>query len=53
MFSPAWSTNGSFDTFYSFLNTTGSIVAEEAIANFTISPAYVQPVKFLPVREAR
>ena len=24
MFSPAWSTNGSYDTFYSFLNTTNS-----------------------------
>jgi hypothetical protein len=109
MYSPAWTTNGSFDTFYSFQNTTsatiagtltlfgttgavlgtldlsvpagqtvttntsalgmtrnrtgtarlthdgspGSIVAEAAIANFTISPAYVQPVKFQAVREAR
>jgi len=109
LFSPAWSTNGSFDTFYSFLNTTGfalngtltlldttgavlstfpitvpagqttstntatlgvtrnrtgtarfihngppgAIVAETAIANFTISPAYVQPVKLQPVRDAR
>jgi uncharacterized repeat protein (TIGR01451 family) len=109
LFSPAWSTNGNFDTFYSFLNTTGStlsgtltlldttgavlstfpvtvpagqtastntsamgvtrnragtarfvhngppgaILAETAIANFSISPAYVQPVKFQPVREAR
>jgi uncharacterized repeat protein (TIGR01451 family) len=110
MYSPAWSTNGSFDTFYSFLNTTntnlsgtltfldttgavvasfpisagaglqttatntlalgvarnrtgtakfthngppGSLVLEAAIANFAISPAYVQPVKFLPQREAR
>jgi uncharacterized repeat protein (TIGR01451 family) len=108
-FSPAWSTNGSFDTFFSFLNTTsaplsgtltlldtagavlstfplsvpagqaastntsalgvtrnrtgttkfvhngppGSIVTEAAIANFTISPAYVQPVKFQPVRDAK
>jgi len=108
-FSPAWSTNGSFDTFFSFLNATssplsgtltlldtagavvstfpisipagqaastntsalgvtrnrtgttnfvhngppGSIVTEAAIANFTISPAYVQPVKFQPVREAK
>jgi uncharacterized repeat protein (TIGR01451 family) len=107
LFSPAWSTNGSFNTFYSFQNTTGAsldgeltlldtagatlstfsvsvpagqtasantavlpvprgrsgtarfthngppgaIVAEAAIANFTISPAYVQPVKFLPVRQ--
>jgi len=24
MFSPAWSTNGTFDSFYSFLNTTGA-----------------------------
>jgi hypothetical protein len=31
----------------------GSIVAEAAIANFTISPAYVQPVKFQPVRDAK
>ena len=31
----------------------GAIVAETAIANFTISPAYVQPVKFQAVREAR
>jgi hypothetical protein len=109
MFSPAWSTNGSFDTFYSFQNTTGapltgtltllstsgsvvatfpvsvpagqavslntsslgvgrnqtgtamfthngppgSIVAEAAIANFSINPAYVQPVKFMSVRDAR
>jgi uncharacterized repeat protein (TIGR01451 family) len=109
LYSPAWSTNGSFDTFYSFQNTTGNgvsgtltlldtagalvasfpvsipagqttsvntaslavarnrvgtarftqngppaaIAAETAIANFTLSPAYVQPVKFLPVREAR
>jgi len=108
-YSPAWSTNGSFDTFYSFLNTTGTalngtltlldtagavlstfnlsipvgrtastntaglgttrnrtgtarfthdgppgaIVVEAAIANFSISPAYVQPVKFQAVREAR
>jgi hypothetical protein len=109
LYSPAWSTNGSFDTFYSFQNTTnasvtgsltflspsgaqvsstsvtvpsgqtvgvnslalglprnqtgtarfrhdgppGSIVAEAAIANFGLSPAYVQPVKFESVREAR
>ena len=109
LFSAAWSTNGSFDTFYSFLNTTsaslsgtltlldtagvvvstfpisvpagqaastntsalgvtrnrtgtakfvhngppGSVVAEAAIANFSISPAYVQPVKLQPVRDAR
>jgi uncharacterized repeat protein (TIGR01451 family) len=108
-FSAAWSTNGSFDTFFSFLNTTGgavsgtltlvdtsglvvstfavavpagqtastntsalgatrnrtgttkfthngppgSILVEAAIANFSISPAYVQPVKFQAVREAR
>lgn len=109
MFSPAWSTNGSFDTFYSLQNTTGmtlnaaltlydtagatvstfnlsipaaqtasantaamgvarskvgtarlthdgppgSIVGEAAIANFTTSPAYVQPVKFEATRDAR
>ena len=108
-FSPAWSTNGSFDTYFSFLNATGaplsgtltlldragavvstfpisipagqsvstntsalgvtrnrtgttkfvhngppgSILTEAAIANFTISPAYVQPVKFQPVRDAK
>ncbi|PYQ02602.1 MAG: hypothetical protein DMF82_15615 [Acidobacteria bacterium] len=110
MYSPAWSTNGSFNTYYSFQNTTGAsrvgtltlrdttgavvsvifpvtipagqaasvntaslgivrnrtgtatfthngppgaILAEAAIANFTLSPAYVQPVKFQAVREAR
>jgi len=109
MYSPAWSTNGTFNTFYSFQNTTtaslngtltlldtagavlstvmvpipagqtvatntqalgsarnrtgtarfthdgppGAVVAEAAIANFAISPAYVQPVKFQAVREAR
>jgi len=109
LYSPAWSTNGSYDTFYSFQNTTaaplhgvlsffltdggleglipitippgdtlstntaalartrnragtvslahdgppGSIVAEAAIANFALNPAYVQPVKFKAVREAR
>jgi uncharacterized repeat protein (TIGR01451 family) len=109
MFSPAWSTNGSFNTYYSFQNTTGTalngtltlldtagatlstfvlaipagqtastntsslsvvrsmtgtarfthdgppgaIVAEAAIANFSISPAYVQPVKFQAIREAK
>jgi hypothetical protein len=109
MLSSAWTTNGSFNTFYSFQNTTiltlngvlkllditgteissvpltilprqtvtantvtlgtgrnhtgtarfthdgppGAIVAEAAIANFSITPAYVQPVKFQPVREAR
>jgi uncharacterized repeat protein (TIGR01451 family) len=108
LFSPAWSDNGSFDTFYSFLNTTGTslngsltlldtagvvvttfnitipsgqtaststaalliprnktgtarfthngppgaVVAESAIANFTISPAYTQPVKFQAMRES-
>ena len=109
MFSPAWSDNGGFDTFYSFLNTTGAtvngtlklfdtdgtvlssvnlsipagqtsatntaamgvarnhtgtarfthdgppgaVVAEAAIANFALSPAYVQPAKFQAVREAK
>ena len=31
----------------------GAFVLESAIANFNISPAYVQPVKFQPVRDAR
>jgi uncharacterized repeat protein (TIGR01451 family) len=109
MFSPAWSTNGAFDTYYSFQNTTGAtlngtltlfdtggaavstimltippgetagtntvalgtdrnhtgtarfthdgppgaFVIEAAIANFSLSPAYVQPVKFQAVREAK
>jgi hypothetical protein len=109
LFSPAWSTNGSFNTYYSFQNTTGAtiagtltlldssgavlsafpvsipagqaasvntaalgvirnrtgtarlshdgppgaVLAEAAIANFSISPAYVQPVKFQAVREGR
>jgi hypothetical protein len=109
LFSPAWSTFGSFDAFYSFQNTTGATVsgtltlydtagsvvttapltipagqasstntlslgvpnnqagtarfvhdgppgavaAEAAIANFSVSPAYVQPVKFQAMREAR
>ncbi len=108
MFSPAWSDNGGFNTFYSFQNTTGTsvdgvltlldtagvvvttanitipagqtastntatlmiprnktgtarfthngppgaVVAESAIANFTISPAYTQPVKFQAMRES-
>ena len=30
----------------------GAVVAEAAIANFTISPAYTQPVKFVAVRES-
>jgi uncharacterized repeat protein (TIGR01451 family) len=107
LFSPAWSTNGAFDTFYSFQNTTGTglngtltllstagatistfpvsipagqtastntaslsvtrnqagtarfthdgppgaVVGEAAIANFSISPAYVQPVKIQSVPE--
>ncbi|PYQ07137.1 MAG: hypothetical protein DMF82_04535, partial [Acidobacteria bacterium] len=109
MYSPAWSSIGSFDTFYSFQNTTGgtrsgtltlmdtagvvvstynlsipegqtantntmglgvvrngtgtarfthdgppgALLVEAAIANFSISPPYVQPVKFEAVREAR
>jgi uncharacterized repeat protein (TIGR01451 family) len=109
MYSPSWSTSGSFDTYYSFQNTTGiarsgvltlfdtvgatlgtfplsipagqtastntsslkvargktgtarfthngppgAVLIESAIANFTISPAYVQPVKFQATREAR
>jgi uncharacterized repeat protein (TIGR01451 family) len=108
LFSAAWSTNGGFDAFYSFLNTTavaiggtltlldttgvvlssfnltipagqttstntaalavarnrtgsarfthngppGAIVVEAAIANFSLSPAYVQPVKFRATRES-
>jgi hypothetical protein len=31
----------------------GGLVIEAAIANFALSTAYVQPVKFLPQREAR
>jgi len=31
----------------------GAIIAEAAIANFSISPAYVQPVKFQAMREGR
>jgi len=109
LFSPAWSTNGGFDTYYSLANTStsavrgtlvlldpagavltslpitvpptqtasantqalgvsrgrtgaarfthdgppGAIIAEAAIARFSTSPAYVRPVKFQPVREAR
>ena len=109
MYSPAWTTEGAFDTYYSFQNTTTStlnatltlldgagavlstlplsipprqtastntasvgtirnrtgtarfthdgppaaVVAEVAIANFAINPAYVQPVKFQAVRETR
>jgi hypothetical protein len=109
LYSPAWSTNGSFNTYYSFQNTTGSdlngtltlldttgtvlsttdvvvaagqttstntsalgttrnrtgtarfthdgppgaVLTEAAIANFSINPAYVQPVKFQAVRDAR
>jgi len=109
LFSPAWSTNGSYDTYYSFQNTTGAamggtltlldasgavlstfgvsippgqtmsvntaslavsrnrtgtaklshdgppgaILAEAVIANFSISPAFVQPVKFQAVRDGR
>jgi hypothetical protein len=109
MYSASWSTNGAFNAYYSFQNTTGtdlagrltlldtagavvttfdvslpagqtvstntlslgvarnrtgtakfthdgppgSIVVEAAIASFALSPAYVQPVKFQPVREAR
>jgi hypothetical protein len=109
LYGPAWSTNGTYDTYYSFQNTTGAtvngtltlmdaagtvlstspvsvpagatgsantsslavarsrtgtaklahdgppgaIVAEAAIANFSFSPAYVQPVQFKAVRESR
>ncbi|PYQ07253.1 MAG: hypothetical protein DMF82_04305 [Acidobacteria bacterium] len=109
LYGPAWSTNASFDTFYSFRNTTGAslsgtltlldaagavvatapmtlpaggtaaantaalgvarnrvgtarfthdgppgaVVAEAAIASFSLNPPYVQPVKLQPVREGR
>ena len=109
LFSPAWSTNAGFDTYYSFRNTTGAtlngtlslldtagvtvattpvtvppggtasantstlgvtrnrvgtarythdgppgaFLVEAAIASFSLNPPYVQPVKFVSVREAR
>jgi len=109
LFSPAWSTNGSYNTYYSFQNTTsadlngtltlfdtsgtllssttlaipagttkatntallgttrnrtgtalfthdgppGAFLVEADIANFTLTPAYVQPVRFRTVRERR
>jgi hypothetical protein len=109
LYSPAWATNGSHDTYYSFQNTTGAtitatltltridgtsagsstisipagatastntaslgaprsttgtarvthdgppgaLLAEAAIASFSTSPAYIQPVKFRTVRETR
>ncbi len=109
LFSPAWSTNGTYNTYYSFQNTTsatitatlrltktdgtsagtttltipsgatastntaalvtprnaagtarlthdgppGALLAEAAIANFSTTPAYIQPVKFKTVRETR
>jgi glucose/arabinose dehydrogenase len=109
LFSPAWTTNGLYDTYYSLQNTTGStitatltlfrtdgtsvgsislpipvgatastntvalltprnatgtarlthdgppgaVLAAAAIANFSTSPAYVQPVRFRSVRESR
>ena len=109
MYSPAWTTNGMYNTYYSFQNTTGQMVSgkltlsdaagtvlsmpdllipaggtastntaslgvlrnrtgtaklthdgppgaiavEAAIANFSFSPAYAQPVKFQGVRERR
>ena len=31
----------------------GAFIAESAIANFTLSRPYIQPVKFAAVREAR
>ena len=108
LFSPAWSTNGNYNTYYSLQNTTGlaiggtltlrdaagvvlttsnvsipagrtvstntaslgttrnrtgtatfthdgppgAVIVEAAIANFSSSPAYVQPVKFEAVRQA-
>ena len=109
LFSPAWSTNGNYNTYYSLQNTTGlaiggtltlrdaagvvvtisnvsipagqtvstntaslstvrnrtgtakfthngppgAVIVEAAIANFSSNPAYVQPVKFEAVREAK
>jgi hypothetical protein len=109
LLSPAWSTNGSYDTYFSFQNTTNAtvtgtltltdtsgavvtsspvtipagvtvstntaalgtprnltgtvrlvhdappaaLVPEAAIANFSLTPAYVQPVRFQAVRESR
>jgi len=109
LFSPSWTTNGSYNTYYSFQNTTGAtitatltltrldgsiassttvaipsgatastntvslgtarnvtgtarlnhngppgaVLAEADIANFSLNPAYVQPVKFKAVREQR
>lgn len=49
MFSATWSTNGTFDTFYSFLNTTGSTISgtltlytvggtQVATNNLTVNP---------------
>jgi len=29
------------------------VLAEAAIANFTLAAAYVQPVRFVPARDAR
>jgi hypothetical protein len=108
-FSPTWSTNGSYATYWSFFNTTsssisvtlnltttagasggsttlivpanrtmatntvalgtganlsgtatltmlgpvGGILVEADVANFSISPPYIQPVKFQPVRDGR
>jgi hypothetical protein len=31
----------------------GAIQAEAAIANFALNPAYVQPVRFQAIRDAR
>jgi hypothetical protein len=109
LFSPAWSTNGTYNTYYSFFNTTkstidvtltltktdgsaagtttvavpagktaatntvalatprsatgtavathdgppGAILVEADIANFTLSPPYIQPVKFAATRETQ
>jgi hypothetical protein len=109
LFSPAWSTFGTYNTYYSFQNTTsatinatltltrsdgtsagsttlaippgvtastntvalgtirnatgttrvthdgppGALVPEADIANFSLTPAYVQPVRFRSVRETR
>jgi len=109
LYSPAWTTNGTYATYYSFYNTTSSpitgtitlntttggsagttnltinpgqtastntvalstppnqtgtakfthdgppagILVEADVANFTLNPPYVQPVKFQAVREIR
>jgi uncharacterized repeat protein (TIGR01451 family) len=110
LFSPSWTTNATYDTYYSLKNTTsatingtltffdpsgqplgspfaltitpnatvatntvalgvsrnmtgtvmfthdgppGAVMAEAVVANFSLNPPYVQPVKFKPQRELR